>query len=119
MEKHYGRAQFLRDAVSLGLPTHLAFSRNALRRQRDRLILQHHPDRGGSAAKAWEINEIYSRMVKWRDERYRPGELIDEPKAEENRAKHENALRQTATIALWAAVLVTSGYVALARMTRR
>jgi hypothetical protein len=118
MEKRYGRAQFLRDAVSLGLPTHLAFSRIALRRQRDQLILQHHPDCGGSANKAWEINEIYGRMVKWRDEHYRPGELLDESEAEEIRAKHHRSLRQAATVAVSAAIFVVSGYV-FARWTKR
>ena len=118
MEKRYGRAQFLRDAISLGLPTHLAFSRMALRRQRDRLILQHHPDRGGSEGKAWEINEIYGRMVKWRDEHYRPGELLDEPEAEENHTRRLRSLRQAASVALSAAILVASGYV-VARRTKR
>jgi hypothetical protein len=118
MEKRYRRAQFLRDAVSLGLPAHLAFSRMALRRQRDRLILQHHPDCGGSEDKAWEINEIYGRMVKWRDEHYRPCELLDEPEAEENRAKRQHSLRQAAAVAVSAAILVASGYV-VARGTKR
>lgn len=110
MEKRYGRAQFLRDAISLGLPTHLAFSRMALRRQRDRLILQHHPDCGGSAAKAWEINEIYGRMVKWRDEHY-PRERFDEPNPEAARTKHRHALQQAAAVAFSAALLIASGYV--------
>jgi len=117
MEKRYGRAQFLRDAVSLGLPTHLAFSRMALRRQRDRLILQHHPDCGGSAAKAWEINEIYGRMIKWRDEHY-PRESSVEPELESIRAKRLRSLQQAGTIALSAAILVASGYV-FARRTKR
>ena len=67
MEKRYGRAQFLRDALSLGLPVHLAFSRTALRRQRDHLIREHHPDRGGNNDRAREINEVYARMIRWLD----------------------------------------------------
>jgi len=117
MEKRYRRAQFLRDAVSLGLPTHLAFSRMALRRQRDRLILQHHPDCGGSTAKAWEINEIYGRMVKWRDEHY-PMENFDESELESIRRKRLSSLQQAATIALSVAILVASGSV-FARRTKR
>jgi hypothetical protein len=118
VEKRYGRAQFLRDAVSMGLPAHLAFSRMALRRQRDRLILRHHPDCGGNEDRAWEINEIYGRMVKWRDEHYRPGELLDEPEAEENRKRHLHSLRQASAVAITAAIFVASSYV-FARKTKR
>lgn len=118
MEKRYGRAQFVRDAVALGLPSHLAFSRMALRRQRDRLILQHHPDCGGSDQKAWEINEIYGRMVKWRDEHHRPGEDLDEPELEAIRAKRHRSLQQAVTVALSAAFLVVSGYVITRKTTR-
>jgi hypothetical protein len=38
-----------------------------LRRRRDRLLLAHHPDRGGDSNKAAEINAIYERMVNWLD----------------------------------------------------
>lgn len=63
----YGRGQFFRDAQRLGINPASAFSRAALRRRRDRLLLIHHPDRGGEKAKAAEINAIYERMLKWLD----------------------------------------------------
>jgi len=118
MDKRYGRAQFLRDASCLGLPTHLAFSRMALRRQRDCLIRVHHPDCGGSKDKAREINEIYARMVKWRDSRYQPGEPINDPESEAIRAERLRPLRKAATFALWAATLAASSYV-IAKKTKR
>jgi hypothetical protein len=116
MEKRYGRSQFLRDAVSLGLPAHLAFSRVALRRQRDCLIRQHHPDCGGSEDKAREINEIYARMIKWRASRDQLAEPLHEPEA--IRAKRLRSLQKAATVAFWAATLVASSYV-VARKTKR
>jgi hypothetical protein len=64
---YYGRAQFLGDAAWLGLGRDEAFSRTDLRRQRDRLMHIHHPDRGGSAAMAAQINMTYSRMITWLD----------------------------------------------------
>ena len=115
MEKRYGRAQFLRDGLSLGLPTHLAFSRTALRRRRDQLIREHHPDRGGSHCKAQEINEIYTRMIRWLDSRYKPGtrlasEAIDEP--EPHGGASSQFLRKAGAAALWAATALASGYIA-------
>jgi len=118
MEKRYRRAQFLRDAVSLGLPTDLAFSRTALRRQRDLLIRQHHPDCGGSEDEAREINEIYARMVKWRDSRYQLDDPLPDSEAEAVRAKRLRPLQRAATVAFWAAALVASSYV-VARKTKR
>jgi len=118
MEKRYGRAQFLRDAVSLGLPTDLAFSRMALRRQRDCLIRQYHPDCGGSEDKAREINEIYARMVKWRNSRYQLGEPLHDPETEAIRAKRLRPLQKAATLALWAAALVASYYVVAGKTKR-
>ena len=116
MEKRYGRAQFLRDALSLGLPPHLAFSRTALRRQRDLLIREHHPDRGGNNDKAQEINEVYARMIKWLDSRYKPGAgqaeaSPDESESETIPRKHSRLLHKAATAALWAAALIVSAYV--------
>jgi len=115
LEKRYGRAQFLRDALSLGLPTHLASSRTALRRQRDRLIREHHPDRGGNNDKAQEINEIYARMNKWLDARYKPGSRqadasLDEPEGEAAPGK-PRLFRKAAITALWAVTLIVSTYV--------
>jgi hypothetical protein len=111
LEKRYGRAQFLRDAVSLGLPVHLAFSRTALRRQRDHLIREHHPDRGGNNDRAREINEVYARMIRWLDSRYKPGVRqadlsLDEPQPE------------AITAALWAVTLAVSSYVASRKSKR-
>ncbi len=63
----YGKAQFLRDAQRLGLGPKSAFSHAALRRRRDRLLLVHHPDRGGDPHKAAEINATYERMLTWLD----------------------------------------------------
>ena len=124
MQRRYGRAQFLRDAVSLGLPTHLAFSRTALRRQRDQLIREHHPDRGGNNEKAREINEIYARMIRWLDSRYKPGSLpaddalLDKSEPETTPAKHSRLLQTAATATLWAASVIASAYVA-SRKRRR
>lgn len=67
MERRYGRAQYLRDAAWLGVPAERAFSRDLLRRRRDRLMRIHHPDRGGAADKAAEINLVYGRMIAWLD----------------------------------------------------
>jgi hypothetical protein len=61
----YGRAQFVRDAAWLGLDAQSAFSRLELRRQRDRLMSKHHPDRGGAEEMATRINETYERMAGW------------------------------------------------------
>jgi hypothetical protein len=61
----YGRAQFVQDAAWLGLDAQSAFSRVELRRQRDRLMSEHHPDRGGAAEVAVRINETYERMAGW------------------------------------------------------
>jgi len=123
LEKRYGRAQFLRDAVSLGLPVHLAFSRTALRRQRDHLIREHHPDRGGNNDRAREINEVYARMIRWLDSRYKPGSRqadssLDEPQPETISGKHSKILQKATTAALWAATLVVSTYVASRKSKR-
>jgi hypothetical protein len=61
----YGRAQFVQDAAWLGLDAESAFSRQELRRQRDRLMGEHHPDRGGAEEMAAQINETYERMAGW------------------------------------------------------
>jgi hypothetical protein len=61
----YGRAQFVQDAAWLGLDAERAFSRLELRRQRDRLMSTHHPDRGGAEEIAARINETYERMAGW------------------------------------------------------
>jgi hypothetical protein len=61
----YGRARFVQDAAWLGLDAQSAFSRLELRRQRDRLMSEHHPDRGGAAEMAARINETYERMAAW------------------------------------------------------
>ncbi len=61
----YGRAQFVEDAAWLGLDAQSAFSRVELRRQRDRLMSEHHPDRGGAEEMAVRINETYERMAAW------------------------------------------------------
>jgi hypothetical protein len=63
----YGRAQFLSDVAWMGLDREDAFSRANLRRQRDRLMHIHHPDRGGSEAMAARINVTYGRMLGWLD----------------------------------------------------
>ena len=61
----YGRAQFVQDAAWFGLDAQSAFSRLELRRQRDRLMSEHHPDRGGAEETAAQINETYERMTAW------------------------------------------------------
>ena len=61
----YGRAQFVQDAAWLGLDAQSAFSRLELRRQRDRLMSKHHPDRGGADEMAVRINDTYERMASW------------------------------------------------------
>jgi hypothetical protein len=114
MEKRYGRAQFLKDAVTLGLPTYVAFSKTALRRQRDRLIREHHPDRGGAETKAQEINEIYARMLKWLDSRPKAGSRQAEAPlggSEPVPPKHPKPLHMVATAAVWAVgVLMASSF---------
>jgi hypothetical protein len=119
MEKRYGRAQFLRDAISLGLPTYSAFSRTALRRQRDRLILEHHPDHGGTESRAQEINERYARMIKWLNSRHRTGSRRTEaPLGGREPALPDppRPLHMVATAAFWAAgALITSRFLAARR----
>jgi hypothetical protein len=55
----------VQDAAWLGLDAQSAFSRVELRRQRDRLMSEHHPDRGGAEEMAVRINETYERMAGW------------------------------------------------------
>jgi hypothetical protein len=57
----------------MGLPPEIPLSRLELRRRRDRLMIVHHPDRGGDERKAARINATYARMVDWLDSRP-PGE---------------------------------------------
>lgn len=71
MSRRYGRAQFIRDAIWLGVPPEDAFSRAELRRRRDRLMNVHHPDRGGDAKTAARINATYARMTVWLERRDR------------------------------------------------
>lgn len=128
MQRRYGRAQFLRDAIALGLPVRQAFSRAALRRQRDLLMREHHPDRGGSDERAREINDIYARMIKWLDDRQRPQmrPALDEeakPISDESRDTQETSsariLRKAASVALWAVTLAASSYIAARKSRRR
>lgn len=128
MEKHYGRAQFLRDALSLGLPAPHAFSRVALRRRRDRLMREHHPDRGGSDETARQINEIYARMLKWLAESYRPharrvdNAPNDVSAVEETTSastKRRRSIRKAAATTLWIATLMASSYIAAQKFRRR
>jgi hypothetical protein len=63
--ERYGRAQFKRDAGCFGLSPQEARSTIVLRRRRDELISQHHPDRGGDVEKAARINAIYARMTRY------------------------------------------------------
>jgi hypothetical protein len=65
MAERYGRAQFRRDAAWMGLSPEEASSSIDLRRRRDELIGQHHPDRGGDADKAARINATYARMTRY------------------------------------------------------
>jgi hypothetical protein len=65
MSTRYGRFKFLRDAERMGMNARTAFSEVELRRQRDRLMTAHHPDRGGSKEMAAQINDTYTRMRKW------------------------------------------------------
>ncbi len=124
MERRYGRAQFLRDAIALGLPVRQAFSRTALRRRRDLLMRLHHPDRGGSDDRAREINEIYARMVRWLDERnrppVRPAPSADGAVAGEAQTPQKKLLRKAAAAAVWAVTVAASSYIAFtARKAKR
>ena len=120
MERRYTRTHFLRDAQSLGLSAHLASSRTALRRQRDCLIREHHPDRGGSTEKARDINDTYARMVKWLEARNKPNMHVvaapaDAPQPEATPSSR--FFRKAATITFWAVALIASRYV-IARKNR-
>lgn len=127
MGTRYGRAQFLRDAIALGLPVREAFSRVALRRQRDRLMREHHPDRGGSDERAREINDTYARMIRWLDERQKsPTRSSDENppvRVEGDDAIEEPAsakiLKKAAAVAIWAVTLAASSYIAARKSRRR
>ncbi len=121
MSRRYGRAQFLRDARSLGVSVRLANSRTALRRERDRLIREHHPDLGGSNDRAREINDVYARMVKWLDARDRPETDTAVPAMEEpapSAGPPKRFLRKAVAATLWAVTLIASSYV-VARTTKR
>ncbi len=63
--ERYGRARFKQDAAWFGLSLDEAKSTIVLRRRRDELISQHHPDRGGDVEKAARINAIYARMARY------------------------------------------------------
>lgn len=126
MERRYGRTQFLRDAIALGLPIGEAFSRSALRRRRDLLMREHHPDRGGSDERAREINDIYARMIKWLDDRQRPraetaredaNAALFHGQSDDGETASSKILRKAASVALWAVTLAASSYVA--RKSRR
>jgi hypothetical protein len=128
VQRRYGRAQFLRDAIALGLPVRQAFSRTALRRQRDLLMRAHHPDRGGSDERAKEINDIYARMTKWLDDRGRPQgppagqddqETTFADGAGRDEATSAKILKKAASVALWAVALAASSYVAARKSRRR
>jgi hypothetical protein len=123
----YRRVQFLQDAAWMGLDPERAFSRLELRRQRDRLMSTHHPDRGGADETAAQINETYARMVGWLASRRfrREGRKVTEPEIAANRpaetrpSLYRSALSaavqisaiQLSALALMAAV----GYTALRR----
>lgn len=128
MESRYGRAQFLRDAIALGLPVRQAFSRAALRRQRDHLMREHHPDRGGSDERAREINDIYGRMIKWLDNRQKPqtrqnnddgSATISDETGSIEEATSSKILRKAASVAIWAVTLAASSYIAARKARRR
>jgi hypothetical protein len=65
MAERYGRAQFRQDAAWFGLSPEEAKSSIELRRRRDELMSQHHPDRGGDVEKAARINAVYARMTRY------------------------------------------------------
>ena len=122
MERRYGRAQFLRDALALGLPVRQAFSRTALRRQRDVLMRLHHPDRGGSDDRAREINEIYARMIRWLDGRNRAPGQRQAPSASdaaESDSPQKKLLRKAVKAALWAMTAAATSYLATRKARRR
>jgi hypothetical protein len=117
----YGRAQFVQDAAWLGLDAPSAFSRLELRRQRDRLMSKHHPDRGGAEEMAARINETYERMANWLAKRRfrREGRRLTElevlaPKPAEAPAKPEGLARSALSAALQIGAIQLS---ALALMT--
>jgi hypothetical protein len=102
----------------MGLDITSAFSRSELRRQRDRLMNTHHPDRGGAENMAVRVNETYARMAAWLDrrrfrrEKYQPKEAIF-PVAEpaDDRPKRRGAAIRIRAAQLYAAAMMAAvGY---------
>lgn len=126
LERRYGRAQFLKDAIALGLPVRLAFSRAALRRQRDMLMREHHPDRGGSDDKAQQINDTYARMLRWLDERHARGRGAQIDPDSNSRDEGQRAtrtisptLKKAAQVTVWFVSTVVSGYIAYRKIKKK
>ena len=65
MTRRYTHNQFLKDAQLLELPEDGSFTPLNLKRQRGRLMQDHHPDKGGSNESAQQINEAYERLLSW------------------------------------------------------
>jgi hypothetical protein len=103
----YGRAQFVQDAAWLGLDAKSAFSRVELRRQRDRLMSEHHPDRGGAEEMAARINETYERMAGWLGKRRfrREGRRLTELEILAARPEEAPAARRSVSRSALSAVL--------------
>lgn len=65
MANDYTHAQFVEDTRLFELPEDGSFTRADVRRLRDRLMQEHHPDKGGTDEKAQQINATYERLSAW------------------------------------------------------
>lgn len=116
----------------MGLASDAAFSREKLRQRRNRLMIDYHPDHGGSNHIASEINVTYARMVAWLDKRdardrarqrlsaqlpatSTSGKVAQHTETEPTRSALSETLRAGAS-QLWAvALVVVATYAALRR----
>lgn len=99
MATRYTHTQFLEDMQLFQLPDDGSFTQAHVKRRRQRLMQEHHPDKGGTKEKAQQINETYERLSAW-------------IKNDEQRRKRA-ARRQRASQLLGLLLLVgSSGYMA-------
>jgi hypothetical protein len=120
----YWRTHFLKDAQRLGLSDEAAFSRAELRRRRDQLMAVHHPDHGGDASMAAEVNETYKRMIEWLDKRQaRSGGAPSAAPVERMQDAAKRPRKKSKLVAgaarIASAAIVVAGVIAAMRSRRR
>lgn len=108
MRTRYRRSDFVTDADWLGLDARRGLSETELRRRRDELMHQHHPDRGGSAEMASRINETYARMSAWLRRRRERSEASRKRHAAEREERVDAAARPAGRWVLAGSMMTTA-----------